>query len=217
MPERVWFTIEDGLKARLTELALERGVSRDELAGQALAAGLTPITQAAADAIMESPSSVRSPVEPTLDDAADLILRHLPDHQRNLILDCCQETGRKPIEYLFSYIHIADERGETAMVMSEQMGDERVPALLRPEETAMCAFGGCRKSFTPTKRGQRFCPEPEDGSESCGRKATLEELHRRRPQRRAETGLSPRAQPPAPMQVDTAIYQRAAGLLEQAK
>lgn len=219
MAERIWFTIEDGMRSRLMEMAEARGVSRDELANTLLARGYADCAERS-DAEMYAPPAPQAPAvpdPPTLDEAADVILRHLPDHQRALILDCCAETGRQPIEYILSYIHLADERGETAMVMSEQLRDEAIPALLPPDRQGICEYDGCRKPFQPTKRGQRFCPEPEDGSESCGRKATLQDLHRRRPQGPAG-GVGPaKTQPPVPMQLDTQVYQRAAGLLAQAK
>ena len=54
------------------------------------------------------------------------------------------------------------------------------PEQLPVPETAKCAQ--CGSTFKPARAGQKYCPEPDDWNiVSCGRKALLDELHKRRP------------------------------------
>lgn len=126
---------------------------------------------------------------PTPAGAADMILSLLPEAQRNLILDCAQEHGRPPLDFILSYCKLADERGETPTLVAESVAEDDdarlFPKSVGPSpigQTARCEYEPCGKTVTLTRRGQRFCPDPDDGTEGCGRKSTLAELHKRRPQ-----------------------------------
>lgn len=125
---------------------------------------------------------VRSPQRPeSLDEAADILLRHIPREQAELITDMCADNGNTPKDYLLAYIHLAHERGETATLVSEQLRDDAgrpAPTLAAPV-AGQCEF--CGATFTAARRGQRFCPDPADATVSCGRLATLRDLHAKRP------------------------------------
>ena len=128
------------------------------------------------------------PEPPTPAKAAEIILGLLPEGQRNLIVDVAQEHGRHPLDFILSYCKLADERGETATLIAEQVTDDEEQFKYTQGHVQSptgqyvpCEYEGCRKPFLMVKRGQKFCPDPEEG-ESCGRKAALEALHKRRPQ-----------------------------------
>lgn len=137
-----------------------------------------------------NPVTLPAPAPPaplTPNAAAEVILSLLPESQRFLILDIAKDKGRTPLDFILSYCRLAEERGETSSLIAEEVVQEepvRYTTTLQQQssEYVVCAFDGCRKSFIPTRRGQRFCPDPEDGTMSCGRKATLQETHKRRPQ-----------------------------------
>lgn len=199
MSDRV--RIPDGMKARLDAKATELGIPTEQMLGQhlerLLGGEIQPIVAGAA--------------EVTLDVAADIILKHLDPAQAALLLDLCRENGRKPHEYVLSYAHLAHERGETAQMVGEvvmERGD--APAAVMLANHQACAF--CEKPFVPARRGQLYCPDPDDGSESCGRKASLATLRADRDARlprpaRAEKGDVDQNRF-APRQVDTRAYRQ---------
>ena len=115
-----------------------------------------------------------------------------------------------------SYIHLAHERGETAVMASETVLDEiAAPPAASPGQVAAGATGTCLYcggAFQAVRRGQKYCPDPEDGP-GCGRKAFLEDLHQRRPQtpfrgRQPQAAPTP-SPPPAPTLLDTVALRQA--------
>lgn len=179
----------------LRELSQRKGVPMVILVEQAVEALLTgtvtPITQ---------------PREVTLEDAADLLLQHMDAGQAALIKDLCAETGHQPSDYLLSYIFLAHERGETAHMIGEHVmvrqeaSAAALPAL--PGE-AICDY--CHKAFRSTRQGQKYCPDPDDGTESCGRRASLEALHWHRAKRLGNPNNEG-----APRSKNIEVYRRAA-------
>ena len=83
--------------------------------------------------------------------------------------------------YMLSHLHLVYERGETSYLMGEY--SEAVKAGTPADvnllpESSTCEY--CGGKFKPEKKGQRYCPPPDDGTEPCGRKASLEAIHKQR-------------------------------------
>ena len=173
---------------------------------------LAKVLNDALEAYLTAPSTplMSPPAIDTLDAAAQVFLAHIPPPMAEQILDMCADNGRKPHEYLLSYVNLAHERSETSMLASETSQDAMQIPKVVVNTPGVCAFSGCRKSFILTQRGQMYCPDPDDGTESCGRKAHLEHLHARRPQDpRAANQLAPTQQDTVGRQ-DMASRHRAA-------
>lgn len=121
---------------------------------------------------------------PSLAEAAEVLLNHLePEHQQ-LVREFCVEFSRRPSDYLLSYARLAYDRRESQILVGRHLLHEDTgPLALTPaEKVAKCEF--CGQTFERSRVGQRFCPDPDDGSESCGRKQTQRESHERREARR---------------------------------
>lgn len=181
------FTFRDRLKAKATELSVPVAKLVEQTMELLLTGEVTPIIR---------------PREVTLEDAGTVFLAHMEESQASLIRELCKEHERRPHEYVLSYIYLAFERGETATMVSETVLERHG---IRAEDSVAglrCEF--CGTGLVNPRRGQRFCPDPEDG-EGCGRKHSLAELHKRRA---ARTGKPDNRN--APPQVDVKVYSRAA-------
>jgi len=142
----------------------------------------------------------------TVEDAGEILLAHIEPSQASLILDLCRDTGRKPYEYLLSYVYLAHERGETAKLIGEQFLSANAPRVDEPMGATACEY--CGTALVNPRRGQRYCPDPDDGTESCGRKASLAEMRGRRASRTRHADNRH-----APSQVNVEVYRRAAQTL----
>lgn len=157
----------------------------DEAAQAAIAAyaeqHTVSLSRAASELIGRNDPPAVQQREVSLDAAAEVLLRHLPPSLVERLRDLCREYRTSPAAYLLSYAKIADDRGELGIFISPD--DINLGTALAPEQvapSATCAH--CKSPFTPTRAGQRYCPEPEDWSKlSCGRLALLDELHKKRP------------------------------------
>jgi hypothetical protein len=117
--------------------------------------------------------------EPTLDDAAEMLLKELPESQVDLIRQMCMDNEQRPVRYLISYAVLAHERGETSYMIG---GDDIAPLQaqpFQPKGTVSCEW--CKQSFIPTRQGQKFCPPPDEDTVGCGRLAAEAEWHTKRP------------------------------------
>lgn len=150
------------------------GVTKDakeRAAAYALVRGCS-ISQAASDLILRQAAGGG---EVSLADAAERLLRELPAPMVALIRENCVAHRVPPVAYLLTYCLLAYERGETstplALTDAQRVAEAEAPAL--PEQ-AECAW--CRRPFRPAVPGQRYCPDPDDGTVSCGRQAALEQV-----------------------------------------
>ena len=161
-PDEMRLTVPLGLSRRIRDLAAERGTDPLLVLAETVNAGLL------------SPSAPKS-AAPTLDDAANLFLAHLPTTMVDLVRELCHEyAGRRPWQYLLSYCTLAHERGETAFFIGEADLAVMADSLnLLPDTRATCRR--CGTEFPPVRRGQQYC------SDECGRQAKLEERHHERP------------------------------------
>lgn len=144
------------------------------------------------------------PREVTLEDAGELLLAHIEPGQAALIRDLCREHERQPYEYLLSYVYLAHERGETATMVGETVLERQVPTTGTPLTGALFCEQ-CRKPLSAPHRGQRFCPDPDDGTPGCGRQHSLAALHAHRASR---TKGADNRNAPTPQNVE--VYRRAA-------
>mgnify|MGYP001565845511 CR=1 FL=1 len=173
MPSTI--AVSDRLKQTIAELAARDGRSQSSVTEEAIMAGLngTPLD------VPPAPP-VRQP--DTLTEAATVFLRHLPEPMVDLITDLCRTENRQPAQYLLSYMKLAYDRGETAFFMPE---DDLTVYFAQPHQTAPTLAPTkceqCSAVFAPTRLGQRFCPDPDDGSISCGRQHGLDIIWRTRP------------------------------------
>ena len=209
MADKIWSYFSEQTKDRLRVVADGRHVAMAEAAALLVMEALEPRPEGGS-------TTAEAPSPPSLDDAASLFLRHLPQDQADLIRELCLDNGARPWQYLMSYIHLAHERGETAVMASETVLDEiAAPPAASPGQVAAGATGTCLYcggAFQAVRRGQKYCPDPEDGP-GCGRKAFLEDLHQRRPQtpfrgRQPQAAPTP-SPPPAPTLLDTVALRQA--------
>ena len=171
--------IDETAQQAVASYAQEHGISLAKAATQLIVGNVTalPLDR-------EPTPLIGRPVpmpKPTLDEAAEIMLKHLPTTLVEKLRELCREYQVSPAAYLLSYAKLADDRGELSINIAaddRELGQAPVP--LPIAETAQCAY--CKADFKPVRAGQRFCPEPDDWSVvSCGRKALLDELHKRRP------------------------------------
>ena len=209
MADKIWSYFSEQTKDRLRVVADGRHVAMAEAAALLVMEALEPRPEGGS-------TTAGAPSPPSLDDAAAVVLRHLPQDQADLIRELCLDNGARPWQYLMSYIHLAHERGETAVMASETVLDEiAAPPAASPGQVAAGATGTCLYcggAFQAVRRGQKYCPDPEDGP-GCGRKAFLEDLHQRRPQtpfrgRQPQAAPTP-SPPPAPTLLDTVALRQA--------
>ena len=178
-PTTLYVKPDEALHARVRQAATADGLSIGEFLRRLIASHF------------EGPAAAAS-ATPSRHAAAMALLKHLDPAHAELILDCCADSGRRPFDYLITYAHLAYERGEAATIWHDSAApddEEALDAAPLAVETsvgtqAVCAYDACHRSFTLTRRGQKFCPPPDDDTESCGRKAHLAALHAARPPRR---------------------------------
>ena len=171
--------IDETAQQAVAAYAQEHSVSLAKAATQLILGNITALSTE-----WEPPQLVGKPVSlpaPTLDEAAEVMLRHLPAALVEKLRELCSEYRVSPAAYLLSYAKLADDRGELSINLSSddrELGNAPVP--IPVPEIAQCAY--CKADFKPVRVNQKFCPEPEDWSiASCGRRALLEELHKKRP------------------------------------
>lgn len=185
-------TMKDRLKDKARELSVPVTTLVEQALEMVLGGDVKPIIR---------------PREVTVEDAGEILLAHIEPGQASLIRDLCREHSRTPAEYILSYVYLAHERGETATMVGESVLTRE--SLLRDEAAAdgtVCEQ--CGTALVDAKRGQRFCPDVDDGTESCGRKHSLAELHTRRAAKTKKADNSH-----APTQVNVDVYRRAAQTL----
>lgn len=193
--EQVWVYTQPGVKEGLIRLAKERNY---------------PTLNAMVEEILEQTVAGASPPS-DLDGAATVFLAHLDVGHQDLIRDLCKEHGASPADYLLTYIRLAYDRGEASSLEPElrRASDEATPRKTARGEIAPGICGFCGKTFEPTKPGQKYCPDPDDGTPGCGRQATLRALHEHRASRKEpESAFGPNQQH-APPQQDLRQYVRA--------
>ena len=99
MADKIWSYFSEQTKDRLRVVADGRKVAMAEAAALLVMESLEPKGT-------PSVSAPAAPRETTLDDAASLFLRHLPQEQADLIRELCLDNGARPWQYLMSYIQI---------------------------------------------------------------------------------------------------------------
>mgnify|MGYP001603043151 CR=1 FL=1 len=171
--------IDETAQKAVAEYAEQHGISLAKAATQLIVGRIEALS-----ADSEPPQLVVKPLQlsaPTLDQAAEVLLRHLPANLVEKLRELCREYQVSPAAYLLSYAKLADDRGELSINLApddRELGNAPTP--LPVPEIAQCAY--CKADFKPARAGQKFCPEPEDWSVvSCGRQSLLDELHKRRP------------------------------------
>ena len=169
--------IDETAQQAVAAYAQEHSVSLARAATQLILGNITSLSSEP----LQAPLVLAQKSAPTLDEAAEVMLRHLPAALVEKLRELCSEYRVSPAAYLLSYAKLADDRGELSINLSSddrELGNAPVP--IPVPEIAQCAY--CKADFKPTRVNQKFCPEPEDWSiASCGRQALLEELHKRRP------------------------------------
>ena len=202
--ERLWVEVPDGMKRRLIDLSVAKGYEKpNELVLTALEKVL-----AGDDEPVLPPPSVPTVAPLTLESASQVFLAHVDADQRNLILSLCQENHQQPWDYLLSYIKLAQERGETSTLLSEQSRGEILPdpgamAAIGQATISTCQF--CGQTFQATRPGQIYCPTVAEGEESCSRKAGVAEIRAKRERRMADKKGDTVV---APRQIDVRLLQR---------
>jgi hypothetical protein len=200
--------LPDDLHARVKEYAESYGATYTDVVIALLDAAL--ITDAAPRPLTTSTTAIeaqraRDPV--TLDEASAVFMAHIRPEQAELIRVLGAETGFTPANYLLGYAKVAHERGETAAMYDERVRYDRDtagPQTVVPDLDTTGTCEQCAAIFTPSRVKQRFCPDPDDGTVSCGRAWTLEhQIHPSRPVSRPGGFAPPRVQPPAPFAPDT--------------
>lgn len=137
----------------------------------------------------------RAPRDSTPDEAAAYFLNQLEPEHRKLIEDCAKETQRHPASYIMSYIKLAHDQGNTAKALPEALDPTTQPVPPVALSNKLCEW--CQ---TPLEnRNARFCPDPGDGTESCGRQASLFAV------RSARRGKATGKELPAPHVMDRTI------------
>lgn len=119
----------------------------------------------------------------TADEAAAFFLTQLEPEHRKLIEDCAHDTHSHPANYIMSYIKLAHDQGNTSKSLPEAL------EVVKPLTAPTVALGNkycewCQKPLED--QHARFCPAPEDGTEPCGRQASLFTIRANR--RTKETG-----------------------------
>ena len=169
--------IDETAQQAVAAYAQEHSVSLARAATQLILGNITSLSSEP----LRAPLVLAQKSAPTLDEAAEVMLRHLPAALVEKLRELCSEYRVSPAAYLLSYAKLADDRGELSINLSSddrELGNAPVP--IPVPEIAQCAY--CKADFKPARVNQKFCPEPEDWSiASCGRRALLEELHKRRP------------------------------------
>jgi hypothetical protein len=178
---KMYINVAEGFEETLTAWCKDQGYnSASDFMREAMTKAMTPSTL---QETVPEPAGALTP-----EGAAHIILEMLPKEQRDLIVDCAAEHERPVLDFILSYCKMAEERGETALLIAEGMLDDDTGRPATPGPKIVSPIGQiqpcdyCKKSFTVEKRGQKFCPDPDNGQPSCGRLSTLEELHRKRPQ-----------------------------------
>ena len=114
----------------------------------------------------------------TAEDAAQLIVKCLdPEHQL-LIYEIAKQRQLPLAAFVFSAMQLIKENGQTSVIMSGWADKSPAETVAPLPTTATCQW--CQGSFIPTRDGQKFCPPPDDESDSCGRKAGLAEVRAKR-------------------------------------
>ena len=169
--------IDETAQQAVAAYAQEHSVSLARAATQLILGNITSLSSEP----LQAPFVLAQKSAPTLDEAAEVMLRHLPAALVEKLRELCSEYRVSPAAYLLSYAKLADDRGELSINLSSddrELGNAPVP--IPVPEIAQCAY--CKADFKPARVNQKFCQEPEDWSiASCGRRALLEELHKRRP------------------------------------
>lgn len=182
-------TMKDRLKEKARSLSVPVAALVEQALEMVLGGEVRPIVQ---------------PREVTAEDAGEILLSHVDPAQASLIRDLCKEHDRRAYEYLLSYVYLAHERGETATMVGETVMDRATVA--RDEAApAGTTCEQCGKPLVSPRRGQRFCPDLDDGEASCGRKFSLAALHAARAAKTKKIDNSN-----APSQVNVGVYLRAA-------
>ena len=121
----------------------------------------------------------------TLPQACAVILEHAEADYRRLVNTFAKER-KLPLEaFVMSALARTKERGETNVVMHEWLQKAPTVQEAKPDvNIRTCEY--CEQPFQASKDDQRFCPEPADGSDSCGRKFNMAKIKadiesRRRP------------------------------------
>ena len=135
---------------------------------QAEALGITVNTHIA-QLIEAHPAPTPTPQATTADEAAEYFLGQLEPEHRKLIEDCARDAMRHPASYIMSYIKLAHDQGNTAKSLPEAL-DQTVNTVA-PVALSNKSCEWCQKPLE--NRNARFCNDPTDGSESCGRQASL--------------------------------------------
>ena len=123
-----------------------------------------------------------NPSTQTIRDAAMTILEHLRPGSRDVVLDLCKMSGRPPEDYVLSWCQLVEDQGNLSYVLGERQLEhdrDQSKALTEPPAAVpghkVCEF--CGSAYKPHSTDQRFCPDPKDGTPSCGRKAYLRQIH----------------------------------------
>lgn len=135
------------------------------------------VTASYDDGHVAAPSvSVTETAQPTLEDAANMFLALLADDHQRVLKENMKEFKRTAAEYVLSSMKLVYDRGETSYMMPDAgfpSGVRFADATPVPfvEKVLKCEL--CDNLIDKPYRtdDQRYCHEPEDGSDSCGRKA----------------------------------------------
>jgi hypothetical protein len=207
--------VSEDLHARIRAYAEVYGVTQSSALAALVDAGLqaeatpSPMMSGSIAGVVSATAieaqRARDPV--TLDEASAVFMAHIRPEQAELIRVLGAETGFTPANYLLGYAKVAHERGETAAMYDERVRYDRDtagPQTVVPDLDTTGTCEQCAAIFTPSRVKQRFCPDPDDGTVSCGRAWTLEhQIHPSRPVSRPGGFAPPRVQPPTPFAPDT--------------
>lgn len=141
---------------------------------------------------------VLPPPEPAtlpLADACATVLKHLHPEHAKLIQELAAEKQMSMVPFVMSPITFARDHGRVGVLAPEWL--EKEPVTIQPETKQVVKAGVCEYCGNGVKVGTRFCPPPEDGGDSCGRKAAMKVTYDMRDRNRPRKNTSPFAPKPS--------------------
>lgn len=180
---RTWVDVPDDLLTQAKAAAEGEGIEFSALAARAILNELTT-------------PAVPAPPPPavTEDGIADHFLARLDPVKARMITTVTRDRGSRPYEAFLAWILKAADQGESAaMAIPGRDLARAANVAIVPLGSAECQW--CTRTFALTNPGQIYCPDPDDGTESCGRQAMKAEMRAKRGEIADDRPYAPTQQP----------------------